>query len=78
MINDSDTDGENKDIFLDGTGWEGSDEWIRYQFKVYLLHMLRSSELDGKDIHNLHENYFNSKLMCILSYLSVRSLLKVF
>jgi len=48
VVSDGDTVGE--DIFLDGTGWEGSDEWIRYQFKVYLLHMLRSSELDGKQI----------------------------
>jgi hypothetical protein len=45
VINDSDSD--DKDMFLDGTGWEGSDEWIRYQFKVYLLHLLRSSELNG-------------------------------
>ena len=41
------SDGENGDIFVDGTGWEGSDEWIRYQFKAYLLHLLRSSEMDG-------------------------------
>ncbi|XP_071497067.1 late secretory pathway protein AVL9 homolog [Diadema antillarum] len=28
------------DVFLDGTGWEGSDEWIRAQFKLYLLSLL--------------------------------------
>ncbi|CAK9796481.1 Late secretory pathway protein AVL9 homolog [Anthophora plagiata] len=32
-----------KDIFLDGVGWEGGDEWIRTQFRVYLLSMLRTS-----------------------------------
>lgn len=44
----TETEGEEEaDIFADGTGWEGSDEWIRLQFKTYLLHMLRSSEMDG-------------------------------
>lgn len=33
---------------LDGTSWEGGDEWLRYQFKIYLLHLLRTSECDGK------------------------------
>ncbi|XP_076756647.1 late secretory pathway protein AVL9 homolog [Xylocopa sonorina] len=32
-----------KDIFLDSVGWEGGDEWIRTQFRVYLLSMLRTS-----------------------------------
>ncbi|RXG57557.1 Late secretory pathway protein AVL9-like protein [Armadillidium vulgare] len=31
------------DIFLEGVGWMGGEEWIRHQFKVYLLTMLRSS-----------------------------------
>ncbi|RWS28873.1 hypothetical protein B4U80_11092, partial [Leptotrombidium deliense] len=29
---------------LDSTSWEGGDEWLRYQFKVYLLSLLRTSE----------------------------------
>lgn len=34
---------ENRDdVFLDGTGWEGGDEWIRAQFTLY-LHSLLSS-----------------------------------
>lgn len=32
-----------KDVFLDGVGWEGGDEWIRTQFRVYLLSLLRTS-----------------------------------
>uniref|UniRef100_A0A3P9LPS5 AVL9 homolog (S. cerevisiase) n=1 Tax=Oryzias latipes TaxID=8090 RepID=A0A3P9LPS5_ORYLA len=32
------------DVFLDGTGWEGGDEWIRAQFTLY-LHSLLSSTL---------------------------------
>ncbi|XP_030630035.1 late secretory pathway protein AVL9 homolog [Chanos chanos] len=36
---------ENReDVFLDGTGWEGGDEWIRAQFSLY-LHSLLSSTL---------------------------------
>ncbi|XP_048508797.1 late secretory pathway protein AVL9 homolog isoform X2 [Athalia rosae] len=32
-----------KDVLLDGVGWEGGDEWIRTQFRVYLLSLLRTS-----------------------------------
>ncbi|XP_062481485.1 late secretory pathway protein AVL9 homolog isoform X1 [Pezoporus occidentalis] len=28
------------DVFLDGTGWEGGDEWIRAQFSAYLHALL--------------------------------------
>lgn len=36
---------ENRDdVFLDGTGWEGGDEWIRAQFTLY-IHSLLSSAL---------------------------------
>ncbi len=33
--------------FLDGVGWEGGDEWLRAEFKTYLLFMLRTSLMDG-------------------------------
>lgn len=38
---------EKHDVFLDGVGWEGGDEWIRAQFRVYLLCLLRTSMLQG-------------------------------
>lgn len=38
---------EKHDVFLDGVGWEGGDEWIRAQFKVYLMSLLRTSMLQG-------------------------------
>lgn len=38
---------ERHDVFLDGVGWEGGDEWIRAQFRVYLLCLLRTSLLQG-------------------------------
>ncbi|XP_030846183.1 late secretory pathway protein AVL9 homolog [Strongylocentrotus purpuratus] len=31
---------DSSDVYLDGTGWEGSDEWIRAQFKLYLLSLV--------------------------------------
>lgn len=39
---------EKHDVFLDGVGWEGGDEWIRTQFRVYLLCLMRTSMLPGK------------------------------
>ncbi|XP_076844070.1 late secretory pathway protein AVL9 homolog isoform X1 [Brachyhypopomus gauderio] len=35
---------ENReDVFLDGTGWEGGDEWIRAQFALYVHSLLAST-----------------------------------
>jgi hypothetical protein len=39
---------ERHDVFLDGVGWEGGDEWIRAQFRVYLLCLMRTCLLEGK------------------------------
>lgn len=39
---------EHHDVFLDGVGWEGGDEWIRAQFKVYMLCLLRTSLTQGQ------------------------------
>lgn len=41
---------EKFDVFLDGVGWEGGDEWIRTQFRVYLLCLLRTSLLTGRNV----------------------------
>ncbi|XP_015210341.2 late secretory pathway protein AVL9 homolog isoform X2 [Lepisosteus oculatus] len=32
-----------EDVFLDGTGWEGGDEWIRAQFSLYLYSLLSTT-----------------------------------
>ncbi|XP_066991513.2 late secretory pathway protein AVL9 homolog isoform X2 [Anabrus simplex] len=51
---------ERHDVFLDGVGWEGGDEWIRAQFRVYLLCLLRTSLLqDGCR----EAEHFNSSFM---------------
>lgn len=34
-------------MLFDGTTFEGGDEWLRYQFKVYLLHLLRTTDCLG-------------------------------
>ncbi|XP_074055055.1 late secretory pathway protein AVL9 homolog isoform X3 [Macrotis lagotis] len=40
---------ENRDdVFLDGTGWEGGDEWIRAQFAVY-VHALLAASLQAEN-----------------------------
>uniref|UniRef100_A0A8D8Q2P0 Late secretory pathway protein AVL9 homolog n=1 Tax=Cacopsylla melanoneura TaxID=428564 RepID=A0A8D8Q2P0_9HEMI len=36
---------ERHDVFLDDVGWEGGDEWIRTQFRIYLMSLLRTSLL---------------------------------
>ncbi|XP_029781185.1 late secretory pathway protein AVL9 homolog isoform X3 [Suricata suricatta] len=43
---------ENRDdVFLDGTGWEGGDEWIRAQFAVYIHALLAATlQLDHEKI----------------------------
>ena len=41
---------ENRDdVFLDGTGWEGGDEWIRAQFAVYIHALLAATLQLGKN-----------------------------
>ena len=48
------------DIFLDGVGWEGGDEWIRAQFRMYLLCLLRSILNSDQDPNATYElNRFN-------------------
>ncbi|XP_049750020.1 late secretory pathway protein AVL9 homolog isoform X2 [Elephas maximus indicus] len=43
---------ENRDdVFLDGTGWEGGDEWIRAQFAVYIHALLAATlQFDNEKI----------------------------
>ncbi|XP_030204854.1 late secretory pathway protein AVL9 homolog isoform X2 [Gadus morhua] len=46
---------ENReDVFLDGTGWEGGDEWIRAQFTLYLHTLLSSTLHQGRVSLQLH------------------------
>lgn len=53
---------EKHDVFLDGVGWEGGDEWIRAQFRVYLLCLLRTSLLqDGaREIDHFNASYITA------------------
>lgn len=48
---------DDKDVFLDGTGWEGGDEWLRAQFRLYLLSLLRTAELSE---NSREQEAFNS------------------
>ncbi|XP_040570025.1 late secretory pathway protein AVL9 homolog [Lepeophtheirus salmonis] len=43
---------ENVDVFMDGVGWEGGDEWVRAQFRLYLVCLLRSSLEDVPEFNS--------------------------
>ncbi|XP_044263498.1 late secretory pathway protein AVL9 homolog [Tribolium madens] len=53
---------ERHDVFLDGVGWEGGDEWIRTQFRIYLLCLMRTSlSQDGsREIEHFNTNFVTS------------------
>jgi hypothetical protein len=50
-----------KDNFFDGVGWEGGDEWIRTQFRVYLLCLLRTSlQQDARQTDHYNAAFMNA------------------
>lgn len=50
----------NKDDYSDEVDWAGSDEWIRMQFRVYLLSLLRTSiQQDARQMEHFN-SYFIS------------------
>ena len=49
------------DVFLDGVGWEGGDEWVRAQFRYYLVCLLRTS-LES-EVEDYNVAYFNSSFI---------------
>ncbi|GBM20418.1 Late secretory pathway protein AVL9 [Araneus ventricosus] len=53
---------DRQDVFLDGTGWEGGDEWLRSQFKIYLLSLMRTSEIEGngKELEPFNPSFVNA------------------
>lgn len=53
---------EKQDVFVDGVGWEGGDEWIRMQFKLYLLSLLRTSLLpeNSREVESFNVVFVNA------------------
>nr|CAD7200170.1 unnamed protein product [Timema douglasi] len=47
---------DRHDVFLNGVGWEGGEEWIRSQFRVYLLCLMRTSLLQDESREAEHFN----------------------
>ncbi len=45
----SDEETLGDDVFLDGVGWEGGDEWVRAQFRFYIVCLLRTSLVDDEE-----------------------------
>ncbi|XP_037564142.1 late secretory pathway protein AVL9 homolog [Dermacentor silvarum] len=37
---------DSRDLFLDGTCWQGGEEWLRSEFKVYLVSLLKTAQLE--------------------------------
>ena len=56
------TDEKNGEFF-EGAGWVGGDEWIRAQFRYYLVCLLRTSLLpqEASEMH-LYNSHFMSQL----------------
>jgi hypothetical protein len=48
-IEENGSKGEGTKLF-ENTSWEGGDEWLRYQFKIYLIQLLVTSKSVGKYI----------------------------
>jgi len=49
--------------FMEGVGWEGGDEWVRAQFRFYLVCLLRTSLLpqDTNEMH-LYNSHYTTQL----------------
>ena len=54
---------EKNGEFFEGAGWVGGDEWIRAQFRFYLVCLLRTSLLpqEASEMH-LYNSHFMSQL----------------
>ncbi|XP_018321240.1 late secretory pathway protein AVL9 homolog isoform X2 [Agrilus planipennis] len=50
---------EKHDVFLDGVGWEGGEDWIRAQFKVYLTSLMRTAltQDSNRDCEHFNSNF---------------------
>ncbi|XP_070566717.1 late secretory pathway protein AVL9 homolog [Ptychodera flava] len=50
---------EKENTFLDPTGWEGGEEWLRRQFKLYVQALLATVEFsdDEDDLHDFNVNF---------------------
>uniref|UniRef100_A0A0K0FWA1 Late secretory pathway protein AVL9 homolog (inferred by orthology to a human protein) n=1 Tax=Strongyloides venezuelensis TaxID=75913 RepID=A0A0K0FWA1_STRVS len=48
--------------------WEGSDDWIRFQFRAYLLSLLSTSISEDKDLLDDFNTDFINEWKCTLNY----------
>ncbi|XP_022099015.1 late secretory pathway protein AVL9 homolog [Acanthaster planci] len=53
---------KSEDVYLNNTGWEGGDEWIRAQFKVYLLSLLATAlhQRHEKDMSDFNDHFVSA------------------
>ncbi|XP_013409171.1 late secretory pathway protein AVL9 homolog isoform X2 [Lingula anatina] len=54
-------EGDSTDAYLDGTSWEGGDEWVRVQFKVYLMSLLATVQKgEQKQLEDFNLHFVNA------------------
>ncbi|XP_077978244.1 late secretory pathway protein AVL9 homolog [Glandiceps talaboti] len=53
---------EKENTFLDPTGWEGGEEWLRLQFKRYIQTLLATVEFsdDEDHLHDFNHHFVNA------------------
>ncbi|XP_006822126.1 late secretory pathway protein AVL9 homolog [Saccoglossus kowalevskii] len=53
---------EKENVFLDPTGWEGGEEWLRLQFKLYLQALLATVQFSENedDNHDFNHSFINA------------------
>lgn len=53
---------DTRDLFLDGTCWQGGEEWLRSEFKIYLISLLKTAQLEDS-VGAKDQEAFNSAFL---------------
>ncbi|XP_077515438.1 late secretory pathway protein AVL9 homolog [Amblyomma americanum] len=53
---------DSRDLFLDGTCWQGGEEWLRSEFKIYLISLLKTAQLEDA-INTKDQEAFNTAFL---------------
>ncbi|XP_037290506.2 late secretory pathway protein AVL9 homolog [Rhipicephalus microplus] len=53
---------DSRDLFLDGTCWQGGEEWLRSEFKVYLISLLKTAQLEDA-VSSKDQEAFNTAFL---------------
>lgn len=53
---------DSRDLFLDGTCWQGGEEWLRSEFKVYLISLMKTAQLEDA-VSSKDQEAFNTAFL---------------